>query len=143
METVIWEASAKPKQDQYSSRELTKLKFYSFSATVHTFHLHIAKPASQSKHSQKQPCSTESPRGSLVLNKKPFPREYICNEPLPIALASDCTSAPSGSYESHRFIQMPTNGFTTEGDCIVVSSNALVKSMITACVISCTYLLSG
>lgn len=91
-----------PKWDQYSSQELTKLKLYSFSATVHTFHLHTAKPASQRKHSQKQPCSSESPWGSLVLNKKPCPREYICNEPLSVALASDCTNAPSGSYESHK-----------------------------------------
>ena len=44
---------------------------------------------------------------------------------LPVALPSDCTNAPSDTYESHQDSYRYTDCYTTEGDCIVLSPDAL------------------
>lgn len=44
----------------------------------------------------------QSLRHSGVKQRFPAARECTCKEPLPVALASDCTNAASLTYESHK-----------------------------------------
>lgn len=96
------------------------------------YHLYTYSPSALSTGSKpaqrltKQAICTRSP---WVLSKEPCCQGMHLQRAFPIVLAADCTNALPVTYESHKDScgYIHTDCCTTEGDCIVLPSDALEK----------------